>query len=121
MKHIPVSWSFLVGLLSVAAQMVIFYVRFGRWNTDSALLDFLLLFAAGAIGGWILIFFLNRQTSTAARLIVLAAFLIATPIAFFFMIGGGLLGWIGVLVFPQIPWALFTWIGSLAGKLAVKC
>jgi len=32
------------------------------------------------------------------------------------MIAGGLLGPIGVLLFPQIPWALFTWIGSLVAK-----
>lgn len=120
MKKISSYWSLLAGLLSVAAQVGIFYFRFGRLNTDSMVLDYLLFLVAGTIGGWILVFFLNRQMSTAARLIVLAAFLIATPIAFFFMIGGGLFGWIGVLVFPQIPWALLTWIGSLAGKLTVK-
>jgi hypothetical protein len=43
-------------------------------------------------------------------------FLLASPIALLAMLGGGLLGPIGVLVFPQIPWALFTWIGSLAGR-----
>jgi hypothetical protein len=43
-------------------------------------------------------------------------FLLASPFAFIMMLGGGLMGGIGVLLLPQIPWALFTWIGSLVGK-----
>jgi hypothetical protein len=45
----------LVGLLAIAAQVVAFYVRFGRWNTDAFILDYLLIFLAGALGGLILI------------------------------------------------------------------
>jgi hypothetical protein len=113
-------WAFLVGLLSVGTQVSIFYIRFGRWNTDTSLTDYLLLFLAGALGGGILVFFLNRQTSTVQRRAVLIAFLLASPVALLMMIMGGLLGWIGVLIYPQIPWALFTWIGSLVGKLVAK-
>jgi hypothetical protein len=47
----------------------------------------------------------------------LIAFLLATPLAMIFLLGGGLLGWIGVILFPQIPWALITWIGSLVGRI----
>ena len=60
MKKVPLYWTLIVGLLSVAAQIVTFYVRFGRWNTDATLTEYLLFFLAGALGGWILIFFLNR-------------------------------------------------------------
>jgi len=94
-----------------------FYVRFSRMNTDATTLDYILFFAAGTVGGLILIYFLNRQTSNGKRWVVLIAFLLATPVAMIFILGGGMLGWIGVILFPQIPWALITWIGSLIGKL----
>jgi hypothetical protein len=115
-KRIPFQWALLVGLLTVAAQMLTFYVRFGRWNTDAFIVDYLLIFLAGALGGLILIYFLNRQSSLDARFIVVIAFLLASPIALFLMIGGGLLGILGILILPQIPWALFTWIGSFVGQ-----
>jgi len=47
---------------------------------------------------------------------VLIAFLLASPIALFLMIAGGLLGIPGILLLPQIPWALSVWIGSFVGK-----
>ena len=117
MKKISQYWTLLIGLLTVAAQIITFYARFGRWNTDSTFVDYLLFFLAGSLGGWILVYFLNRQTSNAKRWVVLIAFLLVSPAAMLFMLGGGLLGWISVLTFPQIPWALFTWIGALVGRL----
>src|SRR5688572_19541171 len=116
LKKISPYWALLVGLLDVAGQVLTFYVRFGRLNTDAFILDYLLIFLAGALGGLILIFFLNRQSSSDARFIVLVAFLLASPIALFLMIAGGLLGIPGLLILPQIPWALFAWIGSFVGK-----
>jgi hypothetical protein len=115
-KPVSVYWALLVGLLSVAAQVITFYVRFGRLNTDSPPEDYLFFFLAGTLGGWILIFFLNRESSARARWILLAAFLIASPIALTMMLGGGLFGWVGVFLLPQIPWAIFTWLGSWVGK-----
>lgn len=50
----------------------------------------------------------------------MAAFLLISPVALFMMIGGGLLGPLGVLIFPQIPWALFTWIGSLVARFVSR-
>ena len=116
LKKVSPYWSLLVGLLTIAGQVVTFYIRFGRWNTDAFILDYLLIFLAGAVGGWILIHFMNRQSSSDARFIVLIAFLLASPIALFLMIAGGLLGIPGILLLPQIPWALFVWIGSFVGK-----
>ncbi len=117
MKKTSLYWAPLIGLLSVAAQIITFYVRFGRWNTDSTFVDYLLFFLAGVLGGWILIHFLNRQTTAKQSWIVLIAFMLASPMAMLMMVAGGLVGWIGVLIFPQIPWALFTWIGALVGRL----
>lgn len=120
MKTISPYWALVVGLLSIVAQVIISYLRFGRWNTAATFAEYLFFFLAGALGGSILIFFLNRQASTSARWMVLVGFLIASPIALFMMIGGGLLGPLGVLAFPQIPWALFTWLGSIVGRFAAK-
>jgi hypothetical protein len=116
MKRVSLSWALLVGLLAIAGQMITYYVRFGHWNTDAFIVDYLFIFLAGALGGLILIYFLNRQSSTDARFVVLMAFLLGSPIALFLMIAGGLLGILGILLLPQIPWAFFVWIGSFVGK-----
>ena len=116
LKKTSLFWILLVGLLSVAAQVFTYYYRFGALNTDASTIEYLLFFLSGALGGLILIYFLNIQTSMTRRWVVLIAFLLASRIALITMIAGGLLGPIGVLLFPQIPWALFTWIGSLVAK-----
>ena len=116
MKKVSLYWALVVGLLVVAVQVITFYIRFGRWNTNAFFLDYLLMFLAGALGGLILIYFQNRMPSVDARFIVTIAFLLASPLALIMMIAGGLLGVPGILLFPQIPWALFSWIGSLVGR-----
>ena len=120
MKTNQIFRALLVGILSVVAQIVVFFVRFGKWNASSTVLDYILFFAAGTLGGLILNYFLNRQNSKTAWTTTLLAFLLASPLALFMMISGGLLGSIGVLVFPQIPWALFTWLGGLVGNYLEK-
>ena len=120
MKRVPLYWALIVGVLVVAVQIITFYVRFGRWNSDANLTDYLFFFFAGALGGLSLTFFLNRQASIARRWVVLVAFLLASPIALFMMLGGGLLGPLGTLIFPQIPWVLFTWLGSLLGRIVTR-
>lgn len=116
MKKVPLQWALIVALLVVAAQVLTFYVRFGRWNTEAFFLDYLLMFLAGALGGLILIYFQNQQSSVDARFIVTIAFLLASPLALLLMVAGGLIGVVGILLFPQIPWALFSWIGSMMGR-----
>ena len=120
MQKSYVYWAVVVGLLSVVAQVTTFYVRFGRWNTSSSIGDYALFFAAGALGGLMLAYLLNWQNSKAAWYGTLLAFLLASPIALVMMVGGGLLGPIGVLMFPQISWALFAWIGGVLGTLFAR-
>jgi hypothetical protein len=119
-KKTQITGALFVGLLSVVAQIALFYVRFGKWNAYSTVLDYILFFGAGTLGGLILIYFLNRQNSKTARFVILLAFLLASPIALFMMAGGGLLGSIGVLIYPQIPWALSAWLGGLLGNFLAK-
>ena len=120
LKKLSLYWALLVGLLSAVAQAFTYYFRFGRWNTDATATEYLLFFLAGALGGVILIFFMNRQASTKRRWVVLIAFLLASGVALIMMIAGGLLGPIGVLLFPQIPWALFTWLSSWLAKFIAR-
>ena len=120
MKKTQIFGALLVGLLSVVAQIAVFYGRFGKWNAYSTGLDYILFFVAGTLGGLILIYFLNRHTSKTAWSLTLLAFLLASPIALVMMLGGGLLGSIGVLVYPQIPWTLFAWLGGMVGNFIAK-
>jgi hypothetical protein len=115
-KHLSLAWAMLVGLLSIVAQVVTFYVRFGFFNTQASFANYAAFFLAGTLGGSILIWFLNREESARARRIVLIAFLLASPLAVILMLAGGLFGPIGVLIAPQIPWAFFTWLGSFVSK-----
>ena len=120
MKTVPVYWASLVGLLSVMAQVITYYLRFGRWNTDSPFSDYLFFFLAGLIGGFVLIFFLNRQATRKGRWIVLTSFLLISPISTLVMLGGGVFGPLGLLLWPQIPWLVFTWLGSLLGSFVSR-
>ena len=120
MKTISPYWALLVGLMSVAAQVIVYFLRFGRWNTESTFSDYLFFFLAGSLGGSILIFFLNRQTTTRGRWVVLIMFLLISPISLFLMLAGGLLGPLGLLILPQISWGLFSWLGSLFSRFASR-
>ena len=113
---IPFYWALGAGILSIAAQMITYYLRFGVWNIESPVSDFIFFFLTGTLGGLILIFFLNGQETRKGRWIVLAAFLLISPLSILVMLGGGVFGPLGLLIWPQIPWALFTWLGSLLGS-----
>jgi hypothetical protein len=113
---LSLAWAMLVGLLSIVAQVVIFYVRFGFFNTQASFANYAAFFLAGTLGGSILIYFLNRESSPRGRGMVLLAFLLASPLALILMLVGGLFGPLGVLIAPQIPWALFTWLGAFVSK-----
>jgi RsiW-degrading membrane proteinase PrsW (M82 family) len=115
MKSISHYWALSIGLLSILAQVVTYFLRFGQLNTQASLGEYVLFFLSGSLGGAILLFFLNRQTRARAWWIVLGTFLLTTPISLLMMLGGGLFGPLGILLLPQIPWALITWIGSLLG------
>ena len=120
MKPLSPYWALLVGLLSVAAQVITYYLRFARWNAEATFIEYLFFFLAGSLGGSILLFFLNRQTSRRGRWIVLIMFLLISPLALLLMIVGGLIGLLGALLLPQIPWALFSWLGSLLSRIVSR-
>ena len=116
MKKTSFYWSLLVGAAVIFWQVGLFYIRFGTMNAESGIMDYVMFFLAGVIGGLILIYFLQQQTSTKGWWAVTIAFLLAFPVAMVFLLGGGLFGYLGVVLLPQIPWAIATWVGSLIGK-----
>lgn len=120
MKKISFYWSLLVGVLVVALQIIVFYLRFGHWNTDSSMLDYLLFFVAGTLAGLLLLYFMNHQAVVGRRWILLGAFLLASPLALIMMVGGGLLGPLGVILIPLIPWAAFLLLGAWLGSFMLR-
>jgi hypothetical protein len=120
MKRLSFYWALFAGLLAVLLQIAIFAARFGRMPTDTTFLDYVSFFIAGTVGGLILIYFLNRATTNSRWWLTLIVFLLATPVALFMMIGGGLIGPLGVIIFPQIPWLVAMGLVLLAGKLVSK-
>ena len=115
MNKIPLTWSLPIGVSAVLAQMLFYFIRFKELNSQATFEEYILFFVSGLLGGLILLFFLNRQTSLTGRRTVWIGFLLAAPLALILMLAGGLLGPLGVLIIPQIPWALFAWIASLIG------
>jgi len=115
-KKNPLLWALAVGTLALLWQVFSYYFRFGQFNPHAAWTDYLWFFLSGVLGGLLLAFFLSRQHADKGRWTVLTAFALATPVAMIFMLGGGLLGALGTLFFPQVPWLVFTWVGSLLGK-----
>jgi hypothetical protein len=115
-KPLSFAWALLVGLLSIAAQVIVFYIRFGFFNTQASFANYVAFFLAGALGGLIFIYFLNREDSLRARRIVWAAFLLATPFVLLLMLAGGFFGPLGLLFAPQIAWALLIWLGTVLSR-----
>ncbi len=114
-KKIPFWWAALIGLAFPILQALIFLIRFGGFGAVSSVLDYVMFFAAGALGGLTLIFFLRRGKTNTARWIMVGAYLLVTPVAVAGMAAGGLLGPVGVVLFSFTPWVLFLWIGYFAG------
>jgi hypothetical protein len=114
-KKISYGWAALSGLFVPVLQIAIFFVRFGKLNQDASLLDYVIFFLAGTAAGLILIAFLRRSKTMAAKWIVFVTFLLATPMALAGMLLGGLLGPVGVVLFSFLFWLIITGLGFLAG------
>ena len=113
-------WVLGVGVFSILWQVFTFYFRFGQFNPYALWQDYFIFFLAGALGGLVLSFFLNRQKADKGWWAVLIAFALATPVAMTFMVAGGLYGLVGILLAPLLPWTLITWLGSLVGKFLTR-
>jgi len=110
----------VIGLLFPILQAMVYYVRFGILNPYAPLIDYILFFLAGTLGGLVLIALLRRSYTKTAKWSVALAFLLGTPVAFIASLGGGLLGPFGVVLLPAVIWAVFSAIGYGIGRLFSK-
>lgn len=117
MSRKPISywWAIAIGLIFAALQAVIYFLRFGGWNPYATWLDYALFFVAGALGGLVLVACLRASRTPAARWIVLAAYLLAAPLALIGMLAGGLLGPLGVILFSLLISIVFLAVGYFTG------
>jgi hypothetical protein len=117
MSRKPISywWAIAIGLITAVLQALIYILRFGGWNPYATLLDHALFFVVGALGGLVLIAFVRASRTPAARWTVLAAYLLAMPLALMGMLVGGLLGPLAVVLFSLVILSVFTAVGYFEG------
>src|SRR5688500_8355185 len=113
-------WALAVGLLFPVLQVVIFFMRFGRFDSEAPLTDYLLFFLGGALIGAGLIYFLRRSETRGTVRAVIIAFIISVPLALFGMVVGGLMGVVGVLLFGVSPSVFITGAGYFIGRALSK-
>jgi hypothetical protein len=115
-KKISFWWAGLIGLAFPVLQIAFYYLRFAELDPFTPWLDYLWYFLAGVAGALLLILLLQRSRTTLQKWIVLLAFLIAAPISTLMMRSGGVLGPLGMILFPLLNWLLFCGFGFLVGR-----
>ena len=116
-KDIYYWWAVPIGLVFALLQPLVNFYGFREAYPYVSLTSYFWFFLAGTAGGLVLITFLLASTDWIAQGIVVSAFLLATPISEYAMlIGGGRLGFLGVVLFPLLPWALISGLGYLIGR-----
>ena len=108
-------WAILIGLVFPIVQIAIYFMRFGEMILYATILDHLWFLLAGAAGALLLIALLRRSQTTVQKWIVVLAYLLGAPISTLMMVGGGLLGPIGIILFPLFRGS-FLGFGFLVGR-----
>jgi hypothetical protein len=110
-------WALGIGAVFPLVQVLIYLLRFGRFNPYAQPIEYVYFFAAGALAGVSLIYFLRRSDSTALSRAVIIAFVLGIPFGLFGMIMGGLLGPLGMLLFGVSPIVFVTAVGYFIGRM----
>ena len=103
----------LLGLYFYPLQQPIFLLRFGRLNDSSGLLDIGGPTIVGICSVAMLKYFLGKARTRIQKKIILACFFAAVPFALIGSMAGGLLGFIGIIIYGLMPFALFLGAGHL--------
>ncbi len=117
-------WFFPVvcGLAMCALQILIVLYRFGSesflsgFSNDQMWVGLVLFFVTGVLIG-LLIQLLLRGTASGFRVLLLVATVLATPLAVYMSLLGGLFGQFGVIIAGILPFLLLVGIPRLIGKL----
>ncbi len=120
-KKVSFLWALAVGLLFIVLNLVLFLLRFGVSNTEASLIDYVMIFLAGALIGTVLVYFLRRSVNKTVYNSTLIAFVFSLPFALFGMMFGGVVGGIGIFLLGVSPSVFITGIGYyLSSALAKK-
>ncbi len=120
-------WGFpvLCGFGMCVLQTLVALYRFGgesslfRFPDTTMWMSLGLFFVTGGLIG-ILIQRLLRGTTSGFRILLLLATILATPVAVWLSLIGGLFGPLGVLIYGILPYLLLVGIVRLIGKLWAK-
>jgi hypothetical protein len=115
-KKLSFWWAAPIGLIFPVLQIAIYYFRFEELDPYTPWLDYLWYYLAGVAGVLLLILLLHRSRTRMQKWIVFLAFLLATPISSLMMRSGGVLGPLGIILFPTLNWVLFSGFGFLVGR-----
>jgi hypothetical protein len=110
-------WALAIGLAFPVLQVIIFLIRFGRFDTQAPWTDYLLFFLGGAFSGAGLIYFLRRSETRAVSRAVIIAFVLSLPFALFGMVVGGVIGMVGALILGVSPSIFITGVGYFLGRI----
>lgn len=109
-----------LGLLYYPLQQALFYLRFQRFNTSFYPID-LALIIVGACAFLMLFRVLRKTEHQKEQLLQWFLFLVfGIPCSVIGSIGGGMLGYPGVLIFGLAPVAIVLLIGKGIAKLSWK-
>lgn len=100
-----VLFGILFGFYFYFLQQILFFLRFGTFNQQTSSLDISLVLV-GAISVWMLMYLRSKFQSPDDRRKLWAAFGLSAIAAVFTSLMGGLLGFIGILIFGLAPFVV---------------
>jgi len=112
-KFLSYPWAILFGLYMYIAFQVMYLIRFGSLNMEVQFIDLSIL-VVGILSVMIYVYFARKLTTK--RRLLFVAFLIAVPFGYIGALGGGLLGFIGTIVFGIVPFAILIPLGYWIAK-----
>lgn len=104
-----------IGILFPVLVVVYFFLRFQRWNTDAAVIEYLFFYISGALIGLGLIYFLRRSENRKVQRATIIGFIAGIPFAIFGMVMGGLAGPLGAIILGMSPGIFMTAVGYFLG------
>ncbi len=105
-----------LGLLGPLFYLITFGARFGRLETQQ-ITESLYTYLPVALGSLALVWLLNKAASQKARRLVWLGYLLALPVGMFGSTVGGMLGFLGVVLFGAIPLLVGAGLGYALGRL----
>lgn len=107
-RYLSYPWAFVCGFYYYIIFQLVYFARFGALNTTWSFAD-VFLPVVGVVSLLMFIFFAKRIGRR--RELFFIPFLIALPFSVLGALGGGLLGFLGVLIFGILPFFIILPLG----------